>query len=343
MRAAAYDTFGGPISVRDVPEPEPASGEVVVRVRATGICRSDWHGWQGHDPDIRSLPHVPGHELAGEIHAVGHGITGWRPGDRVTVPFVAGCGRCETCVRGDPQVCPNQVQPGFTHWGSFAELVNIRHAQHNLVRIPEPFGFLETAVLGCRFSTAYRAVVEQGRARPGDWVAVHGCGGVGLSAVMIAAAAGATVIAIDSNPAALEVAERLGAGHRLQPGPGLATQIEDISGGGVHLGIDAIGDPGVVAASLASLRRGGRHVQVGLLPGLAPALDLPRLISRELEVLGSHGIAPGSFPAMFDLISRGRLDIRALVSQELTLDAGARLLEGFAGRTEPGVAVITSF
>ncbi len=341
MRAALYSGFRGPIEVGDVPDPMPAGDEVVVRVRATGVCRSDWHGWQGHDPDIRTFPHVPGHELAGVIESVGDGVVGWHPGDRVTVPFVAGCGRCEHCRAGNPQVCPDQVQPGFTHWGSFAELVTIRHAQHNLVRIPDELGFTETAVLGCRFSTAYRAVVEQGRVRPGDWVAVHGCGGVGLSAVMIASAVGATVIAIDTNPAALRLAVSFGAVHTLSPGLDLATEIEELSNGGVHVGIDAVGDAHIVATSLASLRPSGRHVQVGLLPGLQVPLRLDRLIGRELELLGSHGIAAASFPAMFEMISSRSMNIRSLVGQELTLQDGARLLETFVNRSEPGIAVIT--
>ena len=343
MRAAVYTAFRGPIEVRNLPDPTAADGEVVVRVKATGVCRSDWHGWQGHDPDIRTFPHVPGHELAGVIESVGADVVGWHRGDRVTVPFVAGCGRCEQCRAGDPQLCPNQVQPGFTHWGSFAELVTIRHAQHNLVRIPDDYGFTETAVLGCRFSTAYRAAVEQGRLRQGEWVAVHGCGGVGLSAVMIGSAVGATVIAIDTNPAALQLAVSFGATHALTPGSDLASQIAEVSDGGVHLGVDAIGNADVVATSLASLRRGGRHVQVGLLPDLQVPLRLDGLIARELQLLGSHGIAAASFPAMFDLISSHRMNIRSLVAEELTLENGARLLETFDDRTEPGIAVITDF
>lgn len=343
MRAAVYDEFRGPIEVREVPEPSPVGDEVVIRVEATGVCRSDWHGWQGHDPDIRTLPHVPGHELAGVIQSVGEDVDGWRPGERVTAPFVAGCGRCESCQAGKPQVCGDQTQPGFTHWGSFAELVTIRHAQRNLVRIPEQFGFIETAVLGCRFSTAYRAVIERGRVEPGQWVAVFGCGGVGLSAVMIAAAAGSNVVAIDSNPAALELAAFAGAAHVLTPVPDPVPQIEEISDGGVHVGIDAIGDPDVVRTSLESIRPSGCHVQVGLLPEMEVTLSLSRLISRELMLAGSHGMAAESFPAMFELISSAGLNLRSLVGQEVTLGEGARLLETFDQRTEPGVAVITKF
>ena len=203
MRALVFDSFGGPLEVRDVPAPVPSPDGVVVRVEATGVCRSDWHAWQGHDDDV-VLPHVPGHELAGVVEAVGPGVRRHRPGDRVTVPFVCACGRCPQCAAGDHQVCARQTQPGFTHWGSYAELVALEAADVNLVPLPEGVGATTAASLGCRYATAFRAVVQQGRVRPGEWVAVHGCGGVGLSAVQVAVAAGARVVAVDVSPGALE-------------------------------------------------------------------------------------------------------------------------------------------
>ncbi|WP_037820332.1 alcohol dehydrogenase catalytic domain-containing protein, partial [Streptomyces sp. NRRL S-146] len=180
MRAVVFERYGEAAEVREVPDPEPAEHGVVVRVEATGLCRSDWHGWQGHDPDI-ALPHVPGHELAGVVEAVGARVTGWRPGDRVTVPFICACGTCPSCAAGDHQVCERQTQPGFTHWGSFAQYVALDHADVNLVALPGELSFATAASLGCRFATAYRAVVRQGRVAAGEWVAVHGCGGGGVS------------------------------------------------------------------------------------------------------------------------------------------------------------------
>src|SRR3954468_15262211 len=212
MRALCFESFGGPLTVRDLPAPDPAPDGVVVEVAASGICRSDWHGWQGHDPDV-VLPHVPGHELAGTVAAVGDGVLRWRVGDRVTVPFVNACGRCAQCAAGEHQVCPRQTQPGFTHWGSLAELVALDAADVNLVRLPDDLDDVTAAALGCRYATAFRAVVQVGRVRPGQWVAVHGCGGVGLSAVQIAAAAGARVVAVDVAPGALALARQLGAEH----------------------------------------------------------------------------------------------------------------------------------
>ena len=199
--------FGDPLVVEAVPDPDPPADGVVVAVRATGVCRSDWHGWMGHDPDI-SLPHVPGHELAGEVVAAGPEVRGFAAGDRVTVPFCCGCGLCDPCRHGWTQICDANFQAGFTAWGSFAELIALPRADLNLVRLPETLGFVEAASLGCRFMTAFAALTD---VRAGDWVAVHGCGGVGLSAVMIARALGAAVVAVDVDDETLALARSLGA------------------------------------------------------------------------------------------------------------------------------------
>ncbi|MFD7893166.1 alcohol dehydrogenase catalytic domain-containing protein, partial [Streptomyces albidoflavus] len=248
MRAVVFERFGERPEVRELPDPAPSPEGVVVRVEATGVCRSDWHGWQGHDPDI-TLPHVPGHELSGTVAATGARVTRFKAGDRVTVPFVCACGTCAACAQGDHQVCENQTQPGFTHHGSFAEYVALDHADVNLVALPDALAHPTAAGLGCRFATAHRAVTVQGRAAPGEWVAVHGCGGVGLSAVMIAAAAGARVLAVDVSPDALELARRFGAevcldarvgvvpvygAVRAGAGGEVAEAGREISGGGAH-------------------------------------------------------------------------------------------------------------
>lgn len=343
MRAAVYDEFGGRITIRQVPDPVPRPDDVIVRVRATGVCRSDWHGWQGHDADIAELPHVPGHEMVGEVAAVGAAAGPWQVGDRVTTPFVAGCGRCDWCDGGDPQVCPDQAQPGFTHWGSFAEFVRVRHAAHNLVHVPDAIDDVAAASLGCRFTTAYRAIVSQGRIDPGQWLAVHGCGGVGLSAVMIGAALGARVAAVDPNPAAIRLAAELGAEITLGPDDRLVDTLVEITDGGAHVSIDAVGDVRVVADSVASLRRRGRHVQVGLLVGTdaAPAISLGRVIGHELELLGSHGIAPSDYAAVFHLVAANRLDLGRLVGRTCDLADGAEALMSMPADERPGMTVIT--
>jgi alcohol dehydrogenase len=297
----------------------------------TGLCRSDWHGWRGDDPGI-PLPHVPGHEFAGAIAAVGAGVTGWHAGDRVTAPFVYACGSCASCLAGDQQVCTHQTQPGFTQWGSFAEYVTVDHAGVNLVRLPDELSYAAAATLGCRFATAFRAVVTQGRAAPGDWVAVYGCGGVGLSAVMIATAAGAQVVAVDIAAPALALARRLGARCCVVAAGAnpteVAAAVRAATGGGAHLSIDALGSEETCVAAIESLRRRGRHVQVGLLPATQgrPALPMDLVIAYELELYGSHGMPAHGYPRLLELVAAGILRPAELVTQTLGLaDAPAAL------------------
>ena len=342
MRALVFEQFGGPLTVRSVDEPSPARDGVVVEVGASGICRSDWHAWQGHDADV-VLPHVPGHELAGTVAVVGSGVTRWRTGDRVTVPFVNACGACAQCAAGEHQVCARQTQPGFTHWGSLAEYVALDAADVNLVAVPEDLDLATAAALGCRYATAFRAVVQVGHVRAGEWVAVHGCGGVGLSAVQIAAAAGARVVAVDVSAAALELARALGAEHTVDGGADVPAAVTELTGGGAHVSLDALGAPATCVNSVRSLRPRGRHVQVGLLPPEQgrPEVPMERVIALELQVLGSHGMAAHAYPELLGLIAAGRLDPRRLVTRELPLDdAGAALA---SVGSAPGIAVVTSF
>ncbi|MDN0196942.1 zinc-dependent alcohol dehydrogenase family protein [Streptomyces sp. S.PNR 29] len=343
MRAVVCERFGEPAEVREVADPRPAEHGVVVRVEATGLCRSDWHAWQGHDPDV-SLPHVPGHELAGVVEEVGARVTGWRPGDRVTVPFVCACGSCGACAAGDQQVCERQTQPGFTHWGSFAQFVALDHADVNLVAVPGDMSFPTAASLGCRFATAFRAVVQQGRVAAGEWVAVHGCGGVGLSAVMIAAASGARVVAVDISPRALELARTFGATECVDASRtrDTAEAVRDLTGGGAHLSLDALGSPATCAASVAGLRRRGRHVQVGLLPSPSGTTPVPmaRATALELELLGSHGMAAHTYPPMLELVRAGVLRPDLLVTSTIALDAVPAALAAMGTAPGAGVTVV---
>ncbi|MFI2565772.1 zinc-dependent alcohol dehydrogenase family protein [Paenarthrobacter sp. NPDC018779] len=341
MRAVIFDEVRSQPEVREVPVPEAPPGGVVVKVVATGMCRSDWHAWAGHD-DI-AMPHVPGHELAGVIAAVGPGVQRWIVGDRVTVPFVCGCGTCEWCLAGEAQVCPDQEQPGFTHWGSFAEYVALHAADSNLVAIPDSVEFTTAASLGCRFATAYRALAARAEVKPDEWVTVVGAGGVGLSAVMIAKAMGARVIAVDRNPEALAVAAQLGADHTvLADGTDIPAAVSVLSGGGSHVAVDAVGSEQTCADAILSLRRRGRHVQIGLLPSINgnPQVPMARVIGWELDLLGSHGMAAVDYPGMMALIEEGRLQPQLLIERTIGLAEAAALLPGFDKATVAGMTMI---
>jgi D-arabinose 1-dehydrogenase-like Zn-dependent alcohol dehydrogenase len=342
VRAVVLDAVRAQPEVREVPDPVAPVDGVVVRVLATGMCRSDWHAWAGHD-DIE-FPHVPGHELAGVVEEVGEAVGRWRVGDRVTVPFVCGCGRCEWCRSGQAQVCPHQEQPGFTHWGSFAEYVALHAADTNLVALPEEVDSTAAAGLGCRFATAYRALVGRARVAEGEWVTVIGAGGVGLSAVMVARASGARVVAVDRHPVALAVAAELGAEHsvRVEDDTDVPAAVLDLTGGGSHVAVDAVGSEQTCADAVLSLRRRGRHVQVGLLPpvGGRPRVPMDRVIAWELDLLGSHGMAATDYPAMLALIERGALQPQRLVERTIGLEEAAALLPGFDRATVAGMTIV---
>jgi len=347
MRAVFYEEFGGPITVGRLDDPAPSPHGVVIAVEASGICRSDWHGWVGHDPDIRSFPHVPGHELAGIVADTGSRVDHWKRGDRVTVPFVCGCGSCPECESGNQQVCDEQTQPGFTHWGSFAELVAIDHADVNLVALPDEMDFVTAASLGCRFATSFRAVVAQGRVEPGEWVAIHGCGGVGLSAAMIAIALGARVIAVDIDPGALALAESLGAvaGIDARDRDDVVDRIRQLTGRGAHVSIDALGSAATCVNSVSCLRKRGRHVQVGLLAGedYRPPLPMEKIIGSELEIVGSHGMQAHRYGEMLELITSGVLQPRRLIGKTVSLEDAAHELEAMGDFDGTGITVIDRF
>jgi len=346
MRAAIFEEFGKPLSIQNLPDPTPTDTGVVIEVKANGICRSDWHGWMGHDPDIH-LPHVPGHELAGVIAAVGKNVDRWKVGERVTLPFVCGCGSCPQCLSGNQQVCDQQFQPGFTHWGSFAEYVAIHYADDNLVRIPEEIDFVTAASLGCRFVTSFRGIVDQGKVSAGQWVAVHGCGGVGLSAIMIASAAGAQVIAIDIDDAKLEFARAIGAAVTLNSKKvdDVVAAVKEITGGGAHLSMDALGSPITCFNSIANLRKRGKHVQVGLMLAVQhhPAIPMDKVIANELEILGSHGIQAHRYGAVFELILSGKLNPSKLIGRRVSLEEGTQELVTMDQFKGTGIAVIDRF
>jgi D-arabinose 1-dehydrogenase-like Zn-dependent alcohol dehydrogenase len=346
MKAVLFEQFGQPPRVQNVPDPTPSPEGVVIKVEATGLCRSDWHGWMGHDSDV-VLPHVPGHELAGTVLATGKQVTRWKKGDRVTVPFVGGCGHCHECNSGNHQICEQQFQPGFTAWGSFAEYVAVDYADTNLVALPEELDFATAASLGCRFVTSFRAIVDQGRVKPGEWVAVHGCGGVGLSAIMIASAMGANVIAVDLTDEKLAFARQMGAVATVnaRDAADVVGAVREITKGGAHVSVDALGHPATCFNSIANLRRRGRHVQVGLMVGdhARAAVPMAQIIAHELEIYGSHGMQAFRYQDMMNMILTGKLAPQKLVGKHLSLDEAPAALMAMDRFEGLGISVVTRF
>lgn len=344
MRAALLSRYNTPTEITEVPDPACPRDGALVAVHACGVCRSDHHAWKGADPDV-TLPHVMGHEFAGEVIETGPECRAFAVGDRVTAPFILACGSCPDCRGGEPTICGHQAVIGFTQWGAFAERLAIPRADFNLVRLPDGLDMAAAAGMGCRVTTAFRALVDRAKIMPGEWLAVHGCGGVGLSAILIGAALGARILAVDVNPQSLELARALGANVTLDAGStdSVGEAVRDLTGGGAHVALDALGITATFHNSLQSLRKMGRHVQIGmpLGPHAMPALPLLDLVySRQITIHGTRGIGADRFAALFEMIAAGRLAPERLVTRRIGLSGLNGALAAMDGFASTGVTVV---
>lgn len=347
MKAALLEQYKSPLKICQLPDPATPGDGVIVEVKACGVCRSDWHGWKGTDPDI-VLPHIPGHELAGDVVAVGPEVKNFHIGDRVTVPVILGCGHCPTCRSGELTICDTQYVVGFTGWGAFAELAAVPYADANLVKLPDEMPYEVAAALGCRVTTAFRGVVDRGKLQSGETIAVHGCGGIGLSAVMIAAALGASVIAVDVVDEKLQLAQSLGATHTINASTtaDVGEAIRDLTGGGAQVSIEALGITATLHNSLKGLRKLGRHVQIGQPLGVhaEPAVPLLETVySRQITMMGSRGLPSIRFPALFEMIASGRLDPSRLIGNRIALEEASAVFELMDDYADVGVTLIDRF
>ncbi|QSO46194.1 zinc-dependent alcohol dehydrogenase family protein [Alicyclobacillus mengziensis] len=350
MKAAVLEEFQKPLVVREVPDPTITAKGAVIRVEANGVCRSDWHAWMG-DWDWLGvklpLPHVLGHEMSGVVEEVGSDVRAFRTGDRVIVPFSQGDGTCPMCQQGHQNICDHGQMPGFSYWGGFGRYVHVPDADVNLVRLPDNVGFTEAAALGCRFMTAFHGLIDQAEVRPGEWVAVHGCGGVGLSAIQIAKAAGANVIAVDIADDKLAFAKELGAAATINAKEVRAAKtIKQLTNGGAHVSVDALGVAATCQASISSLRKRGRHLQIGMTSraeqGMIP-LPIDVIVNLELRLVGSLGMPVHRYPQMLQMVSEGRLRPGDLVTNTVSIEEAGKTLQSMSDFATMGVTVVTDW
>ena len=349
MKAAQIVEFKKPLRVGEVPDPTPGPKDVIVRVEACGICRSDWHAWMGDWSWLGlkpTLPIIPGHEFGGVVEAVGSDVKNFKPGDRVTAPFHEGCGHCSHCRVGHSNRCDTIAIYGFKFDGSFAEYVCVRNADFNLVKLPDEVDTLTAAAIGCRYMTAYHGV-NRSRVKPGEWVVVHGSGGVGLSAIQVANALGGIVIAVDIDDAKLEKAKQEGAAFTINSKKQNVIQaVREITKGGAHVSIEALGIRETILNSVMCLRKGGRHVQIGLTSsaeGGMVMLPIDAVTAQELEIVGSIGNPRSDYDGLLSLIAQGKLNPKSLVSRQVTLDEASQVLQEMSEYKTVGFNVITSF
>ncbi len=345
MRAARLITYRQPLELTSVADPTPEPGGVVVRVLACGVCRSDWHAWSGSDPDV-ILPMTPGHEYCGEVVAVGAGVTCWSVGDRVIAPFILACGTCGDCAAGHQTTCSTQVVPGFTCDGAFAEMIAVAHADANLTALPESMKPEIAAALGCRVTTAWQALVGRAKLQPGEWLAVFGGGGVGISALLLGRALGARVVVVDIVPEKLAFAKALGADAVVNASEeGSIDAVREITGGGAHVSVEALGIEATTVSAVRALRKLGRMVQIGMPAGEHTQMTLPMdaVYSGQLSLYGTRGMPSWRYPSLLNLIEGGHVDLSPLVTRTISLSQASDELAAFDRPAPPGVAVITDF
>ena len=345
MRAAVLTTYRAPLEIREVADPGCPADGVVLKTLACGICRSDWHAWTGTDPDI-NLPHIPGHEFCGEVLEAGANVTHWSVGDRVIAPFILACGQCSACQAGNQTTCDTQIVPGFTQDGAFAEMIEVPRADVNLTALPDGMDPALAASLGCRVTTAWHALTGRAALRPGEWLAVWGAGGVGLSAMLLGRALGARVVVVDVVTEKLEFASVLGADGAIDArNPDALQHLRALTGGGAHLAVEALGIAETTRNALLSLRKLGRMVQIGMPAGKHTQMTLPMdaVYSGQLAIFGTRGMPAHRYPSLLSLIKAGQVDLTPLIARRVGLSDASSELAAFDGPAPPGVAVITDF
>ncbi len=343
MRAAVIRAYNEDLAIEDVPDPDCPVDGVVLEVAACGVCRSDWHGWTGDHPRVKP-GQIPGHEYCGTVVEAGRDAR-YAVGDKLIAPFILACGTCPSCQSGHQNTCPNQRLPGFVEPGAFAEYVAVPF-DHNLARLPDSLAPDLAAGLGCRVTTAWHALTGRAGLKAGEWLAVHGTGGIGLSTLLLGKALGAKVVVVDIVPEKLDHALSLGADAAVNAAETPAAgAIVEITKGGADISVEALGIDATTNASIECLRPLGRHVQVGLPAGDSARMDINMnaIYMKQLSLYGTRGMPSWRYPSLLDLIEDGKVDVAPMVARKIGLSDASGELRAMNGPTPPGVAVITDF
>lgn len=342
MKAAVLENFEADLSIEDVKDPICPSNGVVLEVLACGVCRSDYHGWVGEHPKV--VPgSILGHEYCGTVVEAGKEAK-HKVGDRLIAPFILGCGTCSSCQTGASNTCLSQITPGFGSPGAYAQFIAVPF-DHNLVRLPDSIPASLAAGLGCRVTTAWHALTDRANVRVGEWVAIHGTGGVGLSALLLAKMLGARVVVVDVVEDKLVHAKSLGADACVNATKeNVANAIIELTQGGAHVSLEALGIAQTTNASVDCLRVSGRHVQIGMPAGDGfISVNMRAIYSKQLSFFGSRGMPSWKYPSLLDMVERGEVDLSPLVTREIGLSGASAELRAMKGATAPGTAVITDF
>lgn len=343
MRAAVVREFNADLSIEDVADPTCPADGVVLEVAACGVCRSDHHGWIGQHARVKNGS-ILGHEYCGTVVEAGPKAT-HKVGDRLIAPFILACGSCPACHTGVSNTCLNQISPGFSAPGAYAQYVAVPF-DHNLVHLPANMSPGLAAGLGCRVTTAWHALTDRAAVAPGEWVAVHGTGGIGLATLLLAKMLGAQVVVVDIVEEKLAHAVSLGADAAVNTSQGnVAEAIQEITKGGAHVSIEALGIEATTNASIECLGPLGRHVQVGLPTGKTAhmTINMNAVYMKNLALFGTRGMPAWKYPALLGMIERGQVDLKPMVAREVSLSDASAELRAMNGPTSPGTAVITNF
>lgn len=318
MRAAVLKAGSPRLEVVDLPDPTATAGQVVVEVIGCGFCHTDLHYLDHGVPTAKPPPVVLGHEISGRVREVGPEVDPRWVGRTVVLPAVLPCGRCALCRTGRGNVCPELRMFGNHIDGGFAGLVSA--PADLLVDLPKEIDPVKGAVIADALSTPYHAVTHRAAVRPGEWVVVIGCGGVGMNIVQFARLAGGQVLAVDLSDRKLELARRLGASETLQPSAGdLARAVRSITGGGADVAFEAVGSPTTIEMAFASLRRGGRVCLVGYSDRPAP-IPVHKVMFLEYTLVGSLGCRPVDYPRVVELVRTGRIQLDPVVTGTVSLE-----------------------